>query len=88
MYLLDLGADVLEWRVEEQPFTRRAFIAAARDGNGVVYRLDEAAGRWVEIAESTPRVAHRLVTAGGRLLIVGGAAGGANFDLIEVVRPD
>ena len=30
MYLLDLGADVLEWRVEEQPFTRRAFIAAAR----------------------------------------------------------
>jgi hypothetical protein len=61
------------------------YVSAA---NGLVYRLDEAAGRWVEIAESTPRVAHRLVTAGDRLLIVGGAADGANFDLLEAVTPE
>jgi hypothetical protein len=33
-------------------------------------------------------VAHRLVTDGDRLLIVGGAADGTNFDLIEAVSPD
>ena len=143
LYLMDLDADVLEWRTEAQPFTRRAFIATAHDGkmytfgglmpsgritravsiydladgkwsdglalptpeingfspaatvldgtiyvsaaNGLLYRLDEAVNGWVEVAETTPRVAHRLVTDGDRVLIVGGAADGANFDLIEAV---
>jgi N-acetylneuraminic acid mutarotase len=54
-------------------------------GDGSLYRLNEAAQRWEEAGSATPRVAHRLVSGGKSILVMGGAAGGKNFDLIEVL---
>ena len=54
--------------------------------NGKLYRLNEANQSWEEIAKTTPRIVHRLIPDGSRILVVGGASKGKNFDLIEVVE--
>lgn len=56
-------------------------------GDGSLYRLDRAGKAWEKVAQSTPRIVHRMVPAGDRLLIVGGATSGKNLDLIESYRP-
>ena len=66
--------------------------AAAHDGrlyvslgDGSFHRLDDARGKWEKVATTTPRIVHRLVTHGNQILVLGGAAKGDNFDLIEAV---
>jgi len=54
--------------------------------NGSLYRLNDAVQRWEEAGHATPRVAHRLVSGGTALLVIGGAADGNNFDLIEALN--
>jgi N-acetylneuraminic acid mutarotase len=51
--------------------------------DGAVFRLQK--DRWEEAASSTPRLAHRMVSDGKQLFILGGAAKGKNFDLIESI---
>ncbi len=53
--------------------------------DGSVIRLNDAAKTWEDFAQSTPRLAHRMVSNGNQLLIVGGAVKGKNLDLIEAV---
>jgi hypothetical protein len=53
--------------------------------DGTLLRLDESRGAWVKSACATPRVAHRLAAYDGKVLVIGGAAGGKNFDLIEAL---
>ena len=54
-------------------------------GDGSVCRLDERRKRWDRVATTTPRIVHRAVADGSRLLILGGAAGRQQLDLIEAV---
>jgi hypothetical protein len=74
--------------------TGRPFAPAAAVHSGALYvsvsdgallRLNEAAKSWEKAATATGRVAHRLASHGGSLLVIGGASGGKNFDLIEAV---
>ena len=141
--VLDLSADRLQWKSVQQPFQRRAIIAAAYSGNmyvlggfdeqgkitkevsiydprtsiwtkgpslpgderdgfspaacahdgtlyvsvadGGIYRLDESGQQWEKTGSATPRVAHRIVSDGSSILVIGGADKGRNFDLIEMV---
>jgi hypothetical protein len=53
--------------------------------DGSLYRLDEAAREWVRVATTTPRIVHRAVGLGDRVLVLGGADKGRNFDLVESV---
>ena len=53
--------------------------------DGGVHRLGGAAGPWEKVGTATPRIVHRLVPAGREILVVGGARGGANSDLIESI---
>jgi N-acetylneuraminic acid mutarotase len=143
MLVLDLAAEKPEWKSIEQPFQRRALIAAVHDGKiyviggfdegeapsldvdiydtatgkwssgpklpgpelngfapaactldgkiyvsvgkGDLYRLNEADNRWDRVTKNTPRIVHRMVPHGSKILVLGGAAKGDNFDLIEVV---
>ena len=55
--------------------------------DGTLLRLNEASQSWETAGSSTPRLAHRIVSNGSAVLVLGGAAGGKNFDLIEAVRP-
>jgi Kelch motif len=66
--------------------------ACTLDGNlyvslddGGLYRLDVAGATWTRVGHATPRIVHRLAPAGERILVVGGAAHGANSDLIEAI---
>lgn len=144
MLVMDLAAEKPEWTKIEQPFQRRALIAAVNDGkiyaiggftedetisldvdifdtntgkwssgpklpgpemngfapaactvdgkvyvsvgNGHLYQLNEAAGRWDHVTSNTPRIVHRLAPHGSKILVLGGAAKGDNFDLIEVIE--
>lgn len=54
-------------------------------GDGSLYRLSRSGREWEPAGKASPRVAHRVVSSGKQLLIVGGANGGANLDLIEAV---
>lgn len=54
--------------------------------DGGMYKLDVDAGTWREVAQTTPRIVHRLIPFEGKILVIGGAAGGKNFDLVEVVN--
>lgn len=51
--------------------------------DGSLMRLD--GDKWEKTAAATPRVAHRLAARGESILLIGGAAKGKNFDLIEAV---
>lgn len=53
--------------------------------DGALLRLDRKANAWVKVAQTAPRVAHRLASCGDKLLLAGGAAKGKNFDLVEEV---
>ena len=53
--------------------------------DGTLWRLKAGGNAWEQVARTTPRLAHRLASASDRLLILGGAADGSNFDLIEAV---
>jgi N-acetylneuraminic acid mutarotase len=143
MLVMDLAAAKPEWKKIEQPFQRRALIAAVDDGkiyviggfteeetpsldvdiydtstgkwssgpklpgpamngfapaactldgkvyvsvgNGHLYQLNEAGNRWDHVTSNTPRIVHRLAPHESKILVLGGAAKGDNFDLIEVV---
>ncbi len=53
--------------------------------DGTILRLNESKRCWERAGEASGRVAHRLVSNGGSILVIGGASGGKNFDLIEAV---
>lgn len=63
----------------------RLFASVA---DGRLLCLDGDGQAWTEIGRSTPRVAHRLAFRGEHVLVLGGAAKGDNFDLIEAVSVD
>ena len=56
-------------------------------GDGSLYRLDEAKQTWEKSGTSTPRLAHRLASAGNSILVIGGASKGSNSDLVESLIP-
>lgn len=58
-------------------------VVAVADGR--VLRLAAGGDAWETVGEVTPRVAHRLVSDGERVLVLGGAAKGKNLDLVEMV---
>ncbi len=60
-----------------------SLLAAVADGR--VLRLNPNGGSWETVAEVTPRVAHRLVSAGDRVFVLGGAAKGKNLDMVEAI---
>ncbi len=51
--------------------------------DGSLHRLRTDGAGWEPIGQASPRIAHRLVTDGDRVLILGGARAGANLDLVE-----
>lgn len=53
--------------------------------DGALYRLSNDKQQWVQAGRATPRVAHRLVSDGKSVLVIGGAKNGQNLDLIEAV---
>jgi hypothetical protein len=61
----------------------RLFVSV---GDGSLWRLNMAGDGWEKIGASTPRIAHRLAAVDSRILVIGGAADGANFDLVEAVE--
>jgi hypothetical protein len=54
--------------------------------DGTLFRLNESGWAWEKVGSATPRVAHRIASRGDTVLVIGGAAKGNNFDLIEAVR--
>ena len=144
MLALDLSAESPRWERIEQPFQRRALIAAVDDGklyviggmnsdeeipnrvdiydpasgewsrgpdlpagqfngfspaaavlhgdvyasvaDGSLLRLSDDGSAWAPVAQTSPRVVHRVIPDGDRLLLVGGAWRGGNLDLIEAVE--
>ena len=60
-----------------------ALFASVADGS--VYRLDDRRGRWEKVAATTPRIVHRAVADGPSLLVLGGAAGKRQLDVVEAV---
>ena len=61
----------------------RLYVSVA---DGTLYRFDEAAQAWERAGQTTPRLAHRAVASPRGLLVIGGAAQGKNFDLIEIAE--
>lgn len=55
-------------------------------GDGSLLWMDEETRCWKKAAQVEARVAHRLVSADGHLLVMGGAAKGKNFDIVERVE--
>ena len=53
--------------------------------DGSLYRLNESRQVWEKTGSASPRVAHRIVSDGKVILVIGGAAKGRNSDLIEAV---
>jgi N-acetylneuraminic acid mutarotase len=56
--------------------------------DGGLYRESGGTPAWIKVGQATPRIVHRLVADGDRVLIVGGAFGGKNSDLVEAVSLD
>jgi hypothetical protein len=54
-------------------------------GDGSLLWMDEGKQCWEKAAQVEARVAHRLVSGEGHLLVLGGAAKGKNFDIVERV---
>lgn len=54
-------------------------------GDGTLVRLTDDGNSWQQTAETTPRIVHRMVSFGSRVLVMGGASDGDVTDLIEVV---
>jgi outer membrane protein assembly factor BamB len=53
--------------------------------DGTLYRLNDSQEKWEKAGNATPRVAHRIVSDGKTILVIGGADSGRNSDLIEAV---
>lgn len=53
--------------------------------DGSLLRLDESGAKWEAVSKTTPRVAHRMVSHGAGVLVIGGAAKGDNLHLVEAV---
>ena len=53
--------------------------------NGGLYRMNTSTQMWTKIGQATPRIVHRLVMDGSRVLILGGALSGKNSDLVEAI---
>jgi N-acetylneuraminic acid mutarotase len=53
--------------------------------DGGLYRLDESKQQWEKSGQATPRVAHRIVSDGARILVLGGADKGRDSDLVEAL---
>lgn len=54
-------------------------------GDGGLHRLSSDGASWEPVSKGTPRIVHRMVVDGDRLLILGGASKGTNLDLVEAV---
>ncbi len=63
----------------------RSLYASVADGS--MYRLCEKGEHWELVARTTPRIVHRAVPFGSRMLVLGGATRGGNLALIEAVTP-
>lgn len=61
----------------------RVFVSV---DDGGLYRL--GGGRWELVGRATPRIVHRCVPGDREVLILGGARGGNNLDLVESIRLD
>lgn len=55
-------------------------------GSGKLYRLSEDEQSWIQVAGTTPRLAHRMVSNGKEVLIIGGASEARMVDHIEAVQ--
>jgi N-acetylneuraminic acid mutarotase len=53
--------------------------------DGGLYRMNASAQAWTKVGQGTPRIVHRLVTDGNRVLILGGARSGKSSDLVEAI---
>lgn len=53
--------------------------------DGGLYRMNASAQAWTKIGQATPRIVHRLVTDGDRVLVLGGALSGKNSDLVDAI---
>ena len=53
--------------------------------DGTLYRLNKSTMEWERAGKSTPRLAHRIASAGDTVLVIGGADKGKNSDLVEAV---
>jgi hypothetical protein len=60
----------------------RLFVSV---GDGSLYRLNDDENIWEPVGSSTPRIVHRLIASGSRILIIGGATKGDNLALIEAI---
>jgi hypothetical protein len=60
--------------------------AAVADGR--VLRLRPGSAHWEEVATVEGRVAHRMVSMGEHLLVMGGATKGKNLDVVEAIPLD
>jgi len=63
----------------------RSLYASVADGS--MYRLCEKGEHWELVARTTPRIVHRAVPFGSRMLVLGGATRGGNLALVEAVTP-
>ena len=59
-------------------------FASVSDGR--LLRLNAAGSAWEAIGQATGRVAHRLAFQGGRVIVIGGSAGGKMLDLLEAIE--
>lgn len=53
--------------------------------DGSLHRLRDDASGWDKVGHATSRIVHRLVPDADRVLVLGGAKGGSNLDLVEAV---
>ena len=60
------------------------FLFVSVDDGGL-YRANTSTRTWTKVGQATPRIVHRLVVDGGRVLILGGALSGRNSDLVEAI---
>ncbi len=61
----------------------KLFVSLA---DGTLIYLDDAKNQWTDAAKSSPRLAHRMVSSGNNLLLLGGAEKGANLNLVEALK--
>ncbi len=58
------------------------FVSVA---DGTLYRLDESKKQWTAAGRASARLAHRLVSSDGGVLVVGRAIDGHNLDSVEAI---
>jgi hypothetical protein len=61
----------------------KLFVSLA---DGTLIRLDDSTNQWEDAGLSSPRLAHRMVSDGNNLIIVGGADKGTNLNLVEALK--